>query len=226
MKRILLLAVLLFTSSVQAIEPLAFFERPLFMSAWLPDQIPCAFDTRTGQGQCVAPDLPLKVNAVLVKLDGTGKHTISYPTLGRLKCFDGICDDITLTSVGLLESPNGWPAKKLTTWIITENYYLNNDDGVVSAWRRGKGPQALAYPEPMIYNEYHYTKAVNGTITYQVWCNPQADVCDLGGREYARDQLRLYIPVTYSDNCSMEFCYDKDMNVVGLNNDYPFGDPK
>lgn len=226
MKRFLLIAALLFTGAAQAVTPLAFFERPLFMSAWMPDQIDCQFDVKTGNGKCVAPDVPLTVKAILVKLDGSGKHTITYPTLGKFMCYSGICDDITGAVAGLLESPKGWPEKKLTTWIVTENYYLNNDNGHVSAWRRGKGPQALAYPEPMVYSEFHYTKAVAGEITYQVWCNPKADVCDLGGREVARPQLRLYIPEKFTDNCIEEFCYDKGLNVVGLNSDFLFGDPK
>lgn len=221
MKRfIFLLAALLFTNSVHAIEPLAFYERPLFMSAWLPDRIDCTFDTHTGNGQCIAQDLPLTVKAILVKLDGTAKRTITYPTLNKYRCFGGICDDIALTSTGLLESPNGWPAKKPMTWIVTENYYLVNDDGVVSAYRRGRGPLATQYPEPMIYNEFHYKKAVDQEISYQVWCNPKADVCDLGGKEVTRDQLPQYIPIVFTDNCALEFCYDKDMNVMGLNPDY------
>jgi hypothetical protein len=190
------------------------------MSGWLPDRIDCTFDVTTGNGQCIAEELPLTVKAILVKLDGSGKHTITYPTLGKFRCYDGICDDIAMHAVGVLESPDGWPAKKLTTWIVTENYYLVNENGAVSAYRRGRGPMATQYPEPMIYNEFHYTKAVDQEITYQVWCNPQADVCDLGGKEVTREQLTQYIPLMHAENCALEFCYDNDMNVIGLNADY------
>ena len=169
MKRFLfLLSALLFTTSVQALTPLAFYERPLFMSAWLPDRIDCTFDNEIGEGQCIAPDLPLVVEAILVKLDGSGKHTIDYPTLGLLKCTQGQCDDVTGMHYAALANPPTYTPTETTTWIITENYYPVNNGDQVTAWRRGTGPLAQNYPEPMIYKEHHYTKEVNGHITYEV----------------------------------------------------------
>lgn len=225
MKHVLLLVAMLFTSSAYAITPLAFYERPLFMSAWLPDQLPCTFDTESGEGQCIADDLPMTVNAVLVKLDGTEQRTIEYPTIGILTCYNGICDDVISTPFGLLDSPPGWPEGKKMTWLVTENYYPVNDGDHVTAWRRGKGPKATTYPEPMIYSEHHYTKEVDGQVTYTVWCNPQADVCDLADKEVTRHDLPKYIPIKFTNNCAMEFCYDDKENVVGLNPDY-YGDSK
>lgn len=226
MNRILLIVALLFTSSVQAMTPLAFYDRPLFMSAWLPDHLPCTFDVDTAEGQCIAEDLPLSVDVTLVKLDGTGKHVITYPTLGILKCVNGICDDVTSMPFGAVDAPLNWPVDKPLTWIITENYYLVNDNDTFTAWRRGKGPQANNYPEPMIYNENHFTKEVNGQVVYDVWCNPQADVCDLGSKEVTRHDLPKYMPVRMTNNCIIEFCYDDQENIVGLNPDYYYGDSK
>ncbi len=77
--------------------------------------------------------------------------------------------------------------------------------------------EPLAQPGP---SEVQYNKKI-----YDIWCNPKGDDCFLttnsGGRKLTRERLRAHIPMAdQTVNCSLEFCYNDDQDVIGLNPEY------
>ncbi|MFC7091152.1 hypothetical protein ACFQH5_16530 [Halomonas salifodinae] len=69
-------------------------------------------------------------------------------------------------------------------------------------------------------NPQHFS--ASNSNTYDVWCPPREDLCHVTMQEEVirveRDDLHEHIPV--ADNlrdCVMEFCYDINQNIIGLN---------
>jgi hypothetical protein len=150
-KRFAFLATLLLAGVVHAQEPYqAFLDRPLFMSAWLPDSIPCVFDAAHNVNTCMAPDVPLKVTVRLTTLDGKEQTEMSWPTLNKIRCPKNTCEGVDGLAAGSLSDH---PEAGDSVWIVTQNYYLASQQGKVVAWRHGKGPMAEQYLEPLIYSE-------------------------------------------------------------------------
>ncbi|MCY1450654.1 hypothetical protein D9M71_674800 [compost metagenome] len=57
--------------------------------------------------------------------------------------------------------------------------------------------------------------------TFQAWCNPQGDTCDVDNVAVSREKLPTHIPFsTDTSNCNLELCYNSDEDVIGLNPDY------
>lgn len=65
-----------------------------------------------------------------------------------------------------------------------------------------------------------------GVRIYDIWCNPKGDDCyfttNTGGRKLSRARLRAHIPMADdTSNCVLEFCYNEQQSVIGLNPAYP-----
>lgn len=70
------------------------------------------------------------------------------------------------------------------------------------------------------------TEVSYGPRVYDIWCNPKGDDCyfttTTGGRKLSRERLRAHIQMADDvTNCALEFCYNAERLVIGLNPEYP-----
>lgn len=115
-------------------------------------------------------------------------------------------------------------------YVAFKDFYIYpGSDGKDWAYKNGTGP---LFGEPQAGNTVQLpaTSSVKATATvkgtYDIWCDPQGDTCDLtidgGSDQVSRERLPVYVPVASdTKNCSMEFCYNSTQDVIGLNPAYP-----
>lgn len=109
---------------------------------------------------------------------------------------------------------------KDSRYVVFKDYYVYPAaDGSDWAYKNGTGPLfggALAANTP--------TPTIKATHkTFDVWCNPVGDNCVLNTKPIARARLKAHVPLADdTSNCSLEFCYNDNDDVIGLNPDYTF----
>lgn len=114
-------------------------------------------------------------------------------------------------------------------YVVYLDFYIHpGADGTDWAYKNGTGPLFGGAPAGTnvvapLTTSVKATPTANGT--YDIWCDPQGDSCDLtidGGSDMvSRDRLPVYVPMASdTSNCSMEFCYNSKQDVIGLNPGY------
>lgn len=220
MKRIMLAAALLLATAVQA-EEMMFYERPAFMAETMPQKIDCVATSPRDfkcTGDYKAPAyVPVKVS------DSNGQNikVQQINPLFTVTCMGGMCsDDRTKAPIGdvIMNDPNDLMPIGV---IMIDGYYLYNDNKTgLWAYKRGFGPKADQYPPYAIFKEPVQKMSSNTrSDTYDVWCSPQLDTCDLNGKQVNRSELSKLIPKVTSEWCDNEFCYATEFfeGVVGIN---------
>lgn len=109
-------------------------------------------------------------------------------------------------------------------YVLFKDYYVYpGPDGTDWAFKNGTGP---LFGGVVKVNNVAPT-AISKNGTYDVWCNPVGDTCNItttvGDLEVTRDKLPTYMAVAKGGlYCSLEFCYDNNNDIIGLNPDYTF----
>lgn len=188
-----------------------------------PDAIKCEV-LRSNIKHCTDSTRPEK--HVVQYQDQSGQTTMrEEPTIEVVTCIPqlGKCIDNSRNYRG--KSKN---EKDLKYIVYLDFYIYPGADGTDWAYKNGTGPLfggAIAgnnVIKPMT-TLVEATATANGT--YDIWCDPQSDSCDLtidgGSDQVSRARLPVYVPMaTKVDNCSMEFCYNSNEDVIGLNPEY------
>jgi hypothetical protein len=158
--------------------------------------------------------------------DQSGQTTMrEEPTIEVVTCIPqlGKCIDNSRNYRGKSKT------EKDLKYVVYLDFYISpGADGTDWAYKNGTGPLfggAIAGNnaiKPMT-TSVKATATANGT--YDIWCDPQSDSCDLtidgGSDQVSRARLPVYVPMaTIVDNCSMEFCYNSNQDVIGLNPEY------
>lgn len=96
-------------------------------------------------------------------------------------------------------------------YIVYKDFYVYpGADGVDWAYKNGTGP---LFGGQMA--------AATKQKTFEAWCNPQGDTCDVDNNSVSREKLPAHIPFsTDTSNCNLELCYNSQEDVIGLNPDY------
>jgi hypothetical protein len=96
-------------------------------------------------------------------------------------------------------------------YIVYKDFYVYpGSDGADWAYKNGTGPLFGGQ-----------TAGAAKQKTFQAWCNPEGDTCDVDNISVSREKLPAHIPLsTDISNCNLELCYNSDEDVIGLNPDY------
>lgn len=104
-----------------------------------------------------------------------------------------------------------------TNWQVGEDYAYKTGTGPLfggSAAGGGTGKSTAS----------QLTATPTAKGTYDVWCD-QGDSCSItvdGGDDMvSRERLPVYVPMaSITKNCTLEFCYNSNQDVIGLNPEY------
>lgn len=186
-----------------------------------PDSISC-----TGPHSNVCTDTTRPDDIVVQYKNAYGKVTMQQePSFEIVTCIR--------ISDKCIDNDRNYRGKSITgrdvKYVVFKDFYIYpGDDGKDWAYKNGTGPlfggasagNAVVAPAT---SSVKATPTANGT--YDIWCDPQGDSCDLtidgGSDQVSRARLPVYVPLASdTSNCTMEFCYDSKQDVIGLNPDY------
>lgn len=119
---------------------------------------------------------------------------------------------------------------KDSRYVVFKDFYVYpGADGADWAYKNGTGPLFGGSAETVATapKSTGLKAAITANGTYEVWCNPVGDSCKVtttkGSAEVDRSKLVAYLPMaTNSSYCSLEFCYNDNDDVIGLNSEYQF----
>ncbi|MDM9586906.1 hypothetical protein [Pseudomonas asiatica] len=166
-----------------------------------------------------------------------GKHVVRYQnrdtgeiTMKEEETFEYIrCSKALNKCTDRAENYRGnFTAPRDTYYAIFKDFYVYpGADGKDYAYKTGTGPlfggPAAGGTKTPPKKQLTATPTSKGT--YDVWCDPQDDSCSItidGGDDMvSRQRLPAYIPMaSTTNNCTLEFCYNSNQDVIGLNPDY------
>lgn len=115
-----------------------------------------------------------------------------------------------------------------TYYAIFKDFYVYpGTDGKDYAYKTGTGPLfgGAAATSAATQPAASLTATPTAKGTYDVWCDPQSDSCEItidGGDDMvSRERLPVYVPMaSVTNNCTLEFCYNSSQDVIGLNPGY------
>lgn len=206
-------ALTLMTSSAYAVD--------LYSQYSTPDSISC-----TGPNNNVCTDTTRPDDIVIQYKDAYGKVTMQQePSFEIITCIR-ILDKC-------IDNDRNYRGKSITgrdvKYVAFKDFYIYpGGDGKDWAYKNGTGPLFGGAPAGNVVGA-PATSTVKATATatgtYDIWCDPQGNSCDLtidGGSDMVnRDRLPVYVPMASdTSNCSMEFCYNSKQDVIGLNPGY------
>lgn len=201
------------TSSAYAVD--------LYSQYSTPDSISC-----TGPNNNVCTDTTRPDDIVVQYKDAYGKVTMQQePSFEIITCIR-ILDKC-------IDNDRNYRGKSITgrdvKYVAFKDFYIYpGGDGKDWAYKNGTGPLFGGAPAGNVVGA-PATSTVKATATatgtYDIWCDPQGNSCDLtidGGSDMVnRDRLPVYVPMASdTSNCSMEFCYNSKQDVIGLNPGY------
>ncbi|WP_282397111.1 hypothetical protein [Pseudomonas sp. PS01298] len=186
-----------------------------------PNAIKC-----TGPHNNVCTDTSRPDDIIVQYKDAYGKVTMQQESSFEIITCIGISDKC-------IDNDRNYRGKSATgrdiKYVVFKDFYVYpGGDGTDWAYKNGTGPLfgGAVSSAPVIAPAITSVKATpTASGTYDIWCDPQGDSCDLtidGGSDMvSRDRLPVYVPIASdTGNCSMEFCYNSNQDVVGLNPDY------
>ena len=118
---------------------------------------------------------------------------------------------------------------KDSRYVVFKDFYVYpGADGTVWAYRNGTGPLfggASAKTSVVAPTTVSVKATPLADGSYDVWCNPVGDACNItidgGSDSVGRDRLPVYMPIAKdTSNCNLEFCYNSKEDVIGLNPGY------
>lgn len=239
MKRIMVTAALLLTTTIQA-EELSYYERPSFMAESMPLKIDCVMKTNH-YGTCLGKYQASE--SVVVKVstkNGQNVRVTNVNPLIPVSCQQSICsNDRTGEPIGEVDMSKLAPSYVIN-WTMIDGYYLIHDPKTgVWAYKRGFGPKGDKYPPYAIYTESHSANLTTGKTassevvklnhpenqTYSnaevwpVWCEAGKSNCDVAGQAKDKQKLFKEIPIASWGYCQGDFCYGDESltDIIGLN---------
>lgn len=186
-----------------------------------PNSIKC-----TGAHNNVCTDTSRPDDIVVQYKDAYGKVTMQQePSFEVITCIR--------ISDKCIDNDRNYRGKSITgrdvKYVAFKDFYIYpGGDGKDWAYKNGTGPLFGGAPagNAVVAPATTSVKATpTATGTYDIWCDPQGDSCDLtidgGSDQVSRARLPVYVPLASdTSNCSMEFCYNPKQDVIGLNPDY------
>ena len=186
-----------------------------------PDSIRC-----TGPHNNVCTDTTRPDDIVVQYKDAYGKVTMQQESSFEIVTCIRISDKC-------IDNDRNYRGKSITgrdvKYVVFKDFYIYpGGDGKDWAYKNGTGPLFGGAPagNSVVAPATSSVKATpTATGTYDIWCDPQGDSCDLtidgGSDQVSRARLPVYVPLASdTSNCTMEFCYNSKQDVIGLNPTY------
>ena len=178
-----------------------------------PKAIPCTEPRPNMYNVCALKDMPQQETTVYTDARGVQRVTQEY-TIVEAICFDGVCQTYKREYMG--RSPHD------RRYNIHKKYYIGpGADGKDWAYLRGTGPEY----DNFIAGSAKVTAEAPATAgVFDIWCNPQGDLCETDKGKFSRKELPKHFPMADPAEvdiwCDMEVCYNPKNKIVGLNPDY------
>lgn len=205
------------THKCEAAEPERWAGTPVFYTDYTPGEVQCYYDKKAFQGSCLITGYPEEGVVGITNVGSEEAHAQPMRLYTEVTCDMGFCETQTGEKAGKIND------NMVQYWSIPVGYYLNDDDGVMKAYRHGTGPRAYAYPirgikfipgDKPVAGEY--IPEEKERLTYNVHCNKGGD-CYYMGKEINYAQLNKYVPKRLTTQCDVRFCYDQEQMIAGLN---------
>lgn len=208
--------ILLMMSGWVSAASIEYYGTPVFYGKYSPDKVTCTYDRDSRYGFCGDDSAPIEGKVGVTNPNEPGHGVgVTVALFTELVCLEGICKSNygePLGEIGL---------KGTSYWTIPTGYYLSDRNGSYMAYKHGKGPLAKKYRMHTVYALPGYNDPANGimiaaTKGYDIHCNTVGE-CSYLGIDLKQSGLIKYIPKVLTYNCDVQFCYNPDLTVAGLN---------